>query len=267
MKVYDCFTYCGEDFLLNARLNILDSNVDFFIIIEMSKFFSGKERQQQFEIKKFLKFKNKIRYYYIQNTPNHDGDNWKFESFQRNQMKLGLFDAQDEDIIIISDLDEIPNLTSKLFLNYDSCVFLQNFYYYKLNNLCFDGLKWGKKWPGSKSLKFKFYVSAQKIREQRVKNIPWWRLDKKVKRKIIEDGGWHFSYLMTPEKIAEKINNFSHKEFKIYSDIEHINKQIELQNDIFLRDDLKFKTVRIDDSYPKYIRDNIKEFDKWIQKN
>lgn len=267
MKIYDCFTYCGEDFLLDTRLNILNKDVDFFVIIEMSKFHSGKERQQRFNINKFLKFKKKIRYYFIENTPNHDGDNWKFENFQRNQIKLGLFDAQNEDIIIVSDLDEIPNLTLKIHLNCHSCVFLQNFYYFKLNNLCFEGLKWKKKWPGSKSLKFKFYSSAQEVREQRVRNIAWWRIDKKVKRKVIENGGWHFSYLMTPEKIAEKIYNFAHKEFKIYSDIEHINKQIRLQNDIFLRKNLKFKTVKIDESYPEYIQKNINKFDQWILKN
>jgi len=264
MKIYDCTTYCGEDLLLDLRLNVLDKDVDFFIICELSKFHSGKPKEKKFSIKNFENFKHKIRYFYIDQIPVHDGDNWKYENFQRNETKRGLYDAENEDIIIVSDVDEIPNLKNKNFLKYDSCVFLQNFYYYKLNILCYDGLKWEKKWPGSKCIKFKYFENSQKVRELRVRKIPKWRIDKKINRKIIKNGGWHFSYLMTPEKIQEKIENFAHSEFKNYSKIEHIRKMIESKQDIFSRNDLKFKTVSIDKTYPDYICNNLEIYKKWI---
>jgi len=264
MKIFDCFTYCGEDLLLEIRLNTLHSDVDYFVICEMSKFHSGKGREQKFNIEKFKKFKSKIRYFFIDNPPLHDGDNWKYENFQRNQLKLGIYDAVDNDIIMVSDLDEIPNLNNKDFHNYDSCIFLQNFYYFKFNNLCYEGLKWKNKWPGTKSIKFKYFKTAQNLRELRVKNIPKWRIDQRVNRLIKYEGGWHFSYLMTPEQISEKIQNFAHKEYYSFSNLKHIEKMIKEKKDIFSRNDLKFKTVSIDDTYPDYIKNNIKVYQKWI---
>ena len=264
MKIYDCFTYCGEDALLEIRLNTLDEYVDYFIICEMSKFHSGNDKKKQFDLNKFKKFKNKIRYYFIEKVPVHDGDNWKYENFQRNRLQLGLYDAEENDTIIVSDLDEIPNLDDKKFLQYDSCIFLQNFFYYKLNILCYEGLKWNNKWPGSKSIKFKYFETAQKVRELRVKSIPKWRIDRKINRYINYNGGWHFSYLMSPNKIAEKIQNFAHSEFKKFANIDHIKKMIESKKDIFFREDLKFKTISIDNTFPKYILKNLSLYKKWI---
>lgn len=265
MKIYDCFTYCGEDFLLNLRLKILDKDVDYFVIIESSKFHSGLKKRKLFNIKKFKNYKKKIRYYYLNKMPPHNGDNWFYENFQRNAIAKGLLDANPQDIILISDLDEIPNLKNKKYLSFDSAIFLQNFYYYKLNILCYEGLKWKNKWPGTKSIKYKFFQSAQKTRELRVKSIPFYRIDQKIKRTILEEGGWHFSYLMSPIKIKNKIMNFAHREYKNFNKINHIKKMIKEKKDLFNRKTLKYKTTKIDNTYPDEIINNLKEYKKWIE--
>jgi beta-1,4-mannosyl-glycoprotein beta-1,4-N-acetylglucosaminyltransferase len=275
MKIYDCFTYCGEDRLLEIRFKTLYNKVDKFVIIEGNKFFNGNIKKKKFDINKFNEFKSKINYFYIEDFPEHDGNNWNYEYFQRNKISLGLAGLNDNDIILISDADEIPNLNNEIFLQYDSAVFLQKMFYYKLNIFCYDGLKWNKKWPGTKSCKFKFFKNAQSVREFRVKNYPWWRFDRKIKRYIEPNGGWHFAYLMNTEDISKKISGFAHEvshvlnsesfNIEALSDQNYINKKIENMDDIYGRKNIKLKVVDIDTSFPKEIFENVYKYQDLIR--
>jgi len=266
MKIFDCFTYCSEDKILKLRLEILYNKVDKFIIIEGNKFHNGEGRKKNFNINNFKKFKKKIRYFFIKDFPKYDGNNWTYEKYQRRCISRGIQDAQPNDIILVSDVDEIPNIKDKsIFLN-DSVIFLQNFYYYKLNILCTEGLHWQGKWPGTKGIKFKFFKDAQSVRELRVKNISKWRIDQKIKRYIVKDGGWHFSYLMSPNKIKQKLNTFAHSEFnkKKFKNLEYIKKKIHNHEDLFQREGMKFTKVDIDYTYPDEIFQNQNKYKKWI---
>ncbi len=152
MRIFDCFMYFDEDLILDARLNILDKYVDFFIIVESKYNHKGEKRSLKLDLEKFKKFKNKIKYLVIEDLPNNleaiTGQDFgvtkehkfinnavKRENFQRNFIKKGLDEAQDEDFILISDLDEIPCLEN---LNLKSVkeriiVFKQLMTYYKFN--------------------------------------------------------------------------------------------------------------------------------------
>jgi beta-1,4-mannosyl-glycoprotein beta-1,4-N-acetylglucosaminyltransferase len=275
MKIYDCFTYCGEDRLLEIRFKTLFNEVDKFVIIEGNRFFNGNIKKKKFDINKFNEFRSKINYFYIEDFPEHDGNNWNYEYFQRNKINLGLEGLDDNDIVLISDADEIPNLNNKIFLKYDSAVFLQKMFYYKLNILCYDGLKWNKKWPGTKSCKFKFFKNAQNVREFRVKNYQWWRFDRSIKRYIEQDGGWHFAYLMNADNISKKVSGFGHEvshvlkneNFNIeeLADKNRINQKIESLNDIYGRKNIKLKIVDIDKSFPKEIFENVFKYQDLIK--
>jgi beta-1,4-mannosyl-glycoprotein beta-1,4-N-acetylglucosaminyltransferase len=108
MKIYDCFSYLDEDLLLNLRLNILNRYVDYFVIIEGNKTWQNNPKKLNFDIKKFKEFEKKIIYIPVTDLPG--GDNpYQRENFQRNAISRGLIDSNDEDLIIISDLDEIPD--------------------------------------------------------------------------------------------------------------------------------------------------------------
>ena len=178
------------------------------------------------------------------------------------------------DYILISDLDEIPNLNDKKFLKYDSTVFLQKMYYYKFNVHLYRGLKWNNKWPGTKGCKFKFFKSARQVREFRVKNVPWWRIDKKIKRYIINDGGWHFSYLMDKDKIKLKLSRMPGEIEHVLKDNESSKKNLlddklieeKLNNlvDPYGRDDVFLKKVQIDETYPEYIFKNVDKLSDYI---
>ena len=106
--IYDCFSYWDEDLLLDLRLNILNEFVDHFVIVEGNKTWQNNKKDLKFNINNFNKFKNKIIYIPVTDMP--DGDNpYIRENFQRNCISRGLQNAKKDDLIIISDLDEIPN--------------------------------------------------------------------------------------------------------------------------------------------------------------
>ena len=110
MKIYDCFSYLDEDLLLDLRLNVLNKYVDFFVIVEGNKTWQNNPKKFRFDIDNFKKFKDKIIYIPVNDMP--DGNNpYLRENFQRNCITRGLDKAQQDDLILISDLDEIPNLT------------------------------------------------------------------------------------------------------------------------------------------------------------
>ena len=109
MKIYDCFSYWDEDLLVDLRLNILNKYVDFFIIVEGNKTWQNNPKELRFDIKKFEDFKDKIIYIPVNDMPG--GENpWIRENFQRNCIIRGLSNSSPDDLIIISDADEIPNL-------------------------------------------------------------------------------------------------------------------------------------------------------------
>ena len=230
MKIYDCFMYFDEDVVLDVRLNFLDKFVDKFIIIESEYNHKGEKRVPLFNINKFEKFKDKIKYILTNTIPleiekinKEDNKNeiyrksiynaWKRENLQRNQIQNGLTEANREDWIIISDLDEIPNLSQIDLKNTkDNLIFFkQQMMYYKFNLRLEDFT-----WIGSKACKMKNLQSPQWIRNIKGKKYSWWRVDTYFsKRKysnilFVENGGWHFSYLKNSKDIEKKLKSYLH---------------------------------------------------------
>ena len=269
MAIYDCFTYCGEDLILDLRFNILNKVIDKFVVVEANKYHSGVSKKFSFNLNKFESFRDKIIYIRVENFPKHNGerrDNFIYDNFQRNSIIRGLKGCKGDDIILISDADEIPNPEIVKSLSSPRGVFLQDFYYYKFNFKCIKGLKWFNKWPGTKYSKFKCFESAQLTREIKVKNYNWWRIDKPIKQKVFLQGGWHFSFLMSAEDISRKIKNYAHKEYKkdYFTNPINITNKINQGKDLFDRKELAWSYVKIDKSYPKYFLDNLDKYKKWI---
>jgi len=270
MKIYDCFSYWDEDLLLELRLNILNEYVDYFVIIEGNKTWQNNFKELQFDIEKFEKFKNKIIYIPVVDMP--DGDNpYLRENFQRNCISRGIKDAKDDDLIIISDLDEIPNPNkiTKFSINSRFAVFKQKHFYYKLNLL---NLK-NPFWYGSRICIKKYLKSPQWLRDLKFKKRPFWRFDKFRLNNIIDDGGWHFCNLKIPEKLLYKYQNlcetndpYSFKETidPKYLKLNEIKKKISLGMDLIGRED-RYTKVPLDNTYPAYLIKNINKYkNEWI---
>ena len=250
--------------MVDLRLNVLNDYVDFFIISESTRSHQGKIKKINFNINNFPKFKDKIKFVVAEykeeiNFKNHIGGESPVEQHQRNALIEGIKDASPEDYIILSDSDEIPDLTklneikkSKKFI-----AFSQKMFMYKLNlqNLDESG------WIGSKITKRKNLNSMQSLRNLKFKHYPFWRIDK-LNLQIIK-GGWHFSFLQSPDQILKKIRSYSHGEFNDSSlSKETIEERILNNKDIFNRG-FKLKKIDLDNDYPKYILENKKKFLKW----
>jgi beta-1,4-mannosyl-glycoprotein beta-1,4-N-acetylglucosaminyltransferase len=222
--------FFDEEMLLELRLNTLDKFVDKFVIVESVYTHSGKEKKLIFDINKYPKFKEKIDYIIVRDLPHgieqigKDDSNLEItnkeimnalrrENFQRNTIKQGLINANDNDWIIISDLDEIPDLSNINFnsINKKIIFFKQKVFYYKLN-LELKTLRW----IGSKACKKKYLKSPQWLRNVKDKIYPKWRLDIIFSEKrynsvfFLENGGWHFSFVKKPKDIEKKLKSYLH---------------------------------------------------------
>ncbi len=109
MKFIDCFLYHNEDLILDIRVNTLNKFVDKFVIVESKYDHQGNKKKLNFDIKKFNRIRKKIIYLIIDEFPKKMS-NWERENYQRNFIMKGLEGFDDNDYIIISDVDEIPNL-------------------------------------------------------------------------------------------------------------------------------------------------------------
>ncbi len=287
--------YFDEDLLLDIRLNSLDKFVNKFVITEATYTHNGSKKKLNFDIRKFQKFKDKIDYIVVDNQPNNilqlsdkDTKDQKGEKlilngmardyFQRECLFKGMKNAADEDLIIISDLDEIPNLNKLNFQNIKNniVIFEQKMFYYKLNLFYKDFV-----WQGSKAVKYKNFLSPQWLRNIKGRKYPIWRIDTLFSKKkysnlmFVKDGGWHFTCLRTPEELEKKLLNFAHH-------YEYEESGLNLKN---LKDLMAEKRVMYDHNIdqkgykwsgksilkkidpselPNYVSLNLEKYDDWI---
>lgn len=269
MKLIDCFMYFDEDLVLDIRLNTLKDKVDKFIIAEATKNHAGEDKKLNFKIENFSKFRNKIRYIVIDDlplsvkSPKKDWhENHARDQFQRNAIERGYKEFDDEDLIMISDIDEIPNpkkIEEFKIKNKFAC-FLQKNFQSKINLLNItDG-----DWPGTKICQKKYLKSPQWLRNIKTKKKSFWKIFKK-NIQVISNGGWHFSFLKNPESIKKKIMSYSHQEYnkEEFTNVKLIKEKISLGQDLFQRK-ISYKKIDIDETFPDYIVSNKKMFKDWI---
>ena len=236
MKIYDCFMYFDEEVVADVRLHTLNEFVDYFVIVESKFTHKGEPRKLKFDHKKFEKFKEKIIYIIdekvypqtqeIQTEDSEDEKSIKQifnatyrENGQRNLLLKGLKEANDEDLILISDVDEIPKLTGLNFKNINEKIILfkQDMFYYKFN-LWLPNLIW----TGTKACRKKNLINPQWLRNIKDRKYSFFRIDtlfsstKFNSIKIINDGGWHFTNIKTPKEIELKFRSYlHHREFDL----------------------------------------------------
>jgi beta-1,4-mannosyl-glycoprotein beta-1,4-N-acetylglucosaminyltransferase len=287
--------FYDENVVLDIRLNYLDKFVDKFIIVESQYAHNGEKRKLLFNISNFKKFSKKIIYIILKKKPKNlikiDKSNLidenpikvsnaiKRENFQRNFILEGLKTAKKDDIIIVSDIDEIPNLDKFNFKSISNKIYFfeQKYFYYKLN--LFNSRKI---WYGSRLCKFGKLLSPQWLRNIKAKNYPLWRIDvffsnKKYFNNIfVKNGGWHFSYLKKPIGIKKKLKTYLHHvEYELNPmSVKKISSIIKKKNAIYdlnldQRSDNRFLTGSKLQKFnfeqlPDYIKKNKHKFKKWL---
>ena len=280
--------------MLDLRFNILNENVYKFIVIESSFSHSGKKKKFNFDINDYPKFKDKIIYLKIDKEPidlygdmeaSKDPIYKRLNSIKRIEqsydfMMKGIINASDEDLIIISDNDEIPNLNSNKFKksNKKFYIFKQLLFYYKFN-LLHETMPWF----GSKACKKKYLKSFSNLRNLKNKKYPFWRIDtyfsnlKETSLDIIGDGGWHFTNIKTPEDLYIKMKNFGHHdEFdeskltienlrkKIDDDLVFYDHFIDKKSEDKWKGDYKLKRIE-NHLLPDYLIKNQNNFKEWFK--
>ena len=296
MKLFDCSLYYDEDLVLNTRLNILDKYFDKFIICESKYTHSGRKKKLNFDINKFSDFKDKIVYVINDQEPSdllyQKGENEKKElpehfrynaikriAFQRNTLMKAVEQlASPNDFIFYSDNDEIPNMEN--FAKYketnDIVIFEQKLFYYKFN-LLFDRIFW----YGTKAVKKKKLINFEWLRQVKPKKYNFYRLDtffkkdKYINLKIIKNGGWHFTRVISPEEIHQKeLDAEHHDEYRASNknparikdlierrviDHDHIadRKNSKYGNEF------KLKVISMDE-LPEYIKMNWKKYEEFL---
>lgn len=272
MKIVDCFIFYNELDLLNYRLNILDSVVDHFVIIEATHTFSGKEKPLIYNDNKhfFEKYAHKITHIIVDDMPHKypdidyaKKDQWSNEYHQRNCIDRGIkkLKLKDEDIIIITDVDEIvdPRIIQTFQIDDGLNSYLQNeivslemdMYYYNLKLI-----ESTNRWVLPKMISFNLYKNISQhlsCSEIRIMNTDY----------NIPKTGWHLSYFGDIDFIKNKIQNFSHQEFNAieYTNDENISNAINMGCDLFKRHNFALKKIEIaQNQYLPY------EYEKYLQK-
>ena len=296
MKIFDCFMFFDEEMLLDLRLNIMDKYVDKFVITEATYMHSGKPKKLIFDINKFSKFKDKIIYNVVDKQPENlqsinstdsndlkgsklINNSVKRENYQREMAAISLKEASDNDLVLINDIDEIPNLNEINFNNIKKkiIIFKQKTYYYKFN-LLYKNLIW----HGSRACRKKNLKSPQWLRNVKHKKYPGWRLDILFSQKkyndihYIENGGWHFTNIKSPEDLEKKFSNFLHHQDYEASGLKLEDIKDKIQNKKILYDldvdqrDYKWsgtkKLYKVDISeMPEYLSRNYKKYSNWVE--
>ena len=286
--------YFDEDLILDLRLNILDKFVDYFVIVESIFTHRGEKRNLKFNINKFKKFEDKIVYLVYDQEPSQiekivskdteDEKSRKYimnalfrENAQRNFINVALNNLDSEDVILVSDVDEIPNLKGINFKEKKSKIILfkQDMLYYKFN-LKLPNLAW----TGTKACKKKYFKSAQWLRNIKDRKYPFYRVDtyfsekKYINCEFIENGGWNFTNIKTANQIKQKLESYLHHiEFdKNPLSAEEIDKIIQDKIAIYdLSVDQRKNKIRGNqlENYPlhklpEYLLDNLNNYKVWI---
>ena len=273
--VYDCFQFFNELDILKLRMHVLNDVADRFVISESTVTFSGEKKPLYFQENRemFAPFADKIIHKVVDDTP-MDVSAFMRDSHQKCAVARGLAGARPEDIVIFSDVDEIPNpeAVKRVLADFDDskiyALAQRNFYCYldmeeTSGNLLsitgeFEGITGSdRKWLGTKICSYRMLSSytTEQLRDAAQKPL----------MVRVPDGGWHFSYMgggrgeSVEDRVKYKIKSAAHQEYNNRSTLSRVKKNIRNHQDILGRES-RFEIVPIDESYPVYLREHLEEY-------
>lgn len=268
-KIFDCFTFFNELDLLELRLKELENHVDHFVLVEATKTFQKKPKPLYYSENKarFSPYHDKIIHVVVDTYPTfftrfRIPRTWHFENSQREHIMVGLKSAHDDDIVIISDIDEIPDISKFHLMDHDKVnVFEQYLFYFYLNYFATSpdptlSEAPFQMWNGPVALKKKNIKTIKKSRELRGQLSD--------NTKLLTKAGWHFSYIGGIDSVIQKLQSFSHKEYNTpyYLDKTNIQKSID-EGTFYLNPTTKLKKVDIathPELFPKALLANLNSY-------
>lgn len=263
--------------LLKLRLETLWDYVDYFVISEAVYTQVGQPKPLNFDINQFHKYREKIRYLVVDHYPPGELNFWKNENYQRNYLINGLYDAKDEDWILVSDLDEIPRpemINQYCPEKYKRGDFQQKAYVYRLNNLSVQGDGTPAIWQGSKVTTYghlkKFFKTATEVRSYKSSGL--FRglrriFFKKCMTQKIQNGGWHFTWILSVEKLILKLESIAEQQHnkEEFKNPQYIHQQIESGLDVIDSRSRYVAQAINEEEFPKYLVNHIDQYRDWIR--
>jgi hypothetical protein len=261
MKIYDCFTIYNEYELLELRLQLLYEHVDKFVIVEANKTFQNKPKDllisKKMDTGWLEEYKDKIELIQVTDMP-EEGDAWAREAHQRNSIMQGLSDAKIDDMIIISDVDEIPRpSTIEAIKNkdnsYDVYAFYMPLFNFKWNYMRIDDGK-NQCWGQAIRRAFLDELTPEFVRQNRFYCHNW------PNATHILHAGWHWSWLGGDDTAIDKVTSFSHEECNQPDLVAQINVEESIKQGLSWNRNVadKFAAVKIDDYFPEQIKPDSK---------
>lgn len=266
-KIYDCFIFFNELDILEIRLNVLNDIVDKFVIVEAAKTHTGNDKPLYFLENKdrFKKFEDKIIHIIIDDIPELTST-WVLENFQRNCISRGLTECNDNDVIMISDADEIPN--PKIVMKVKDKPGIKSLkmfgFYYWLNNVAV-GMKFDH---GTKILFYKDFSNIlNNIEVRHMGILPEWNKGTTATKIRLYSGleyqkyynyaGWHFGYIGGVNKIEQKIKSVAVHGEPVETDYKKVAEGC-IKHPKFEKYDLA--AVKVDSSFPEYLVKNKEKY-------
>jgi hypothetical protein len=260
VKIVDTFMFWNEYDLLEIRLSEHYEHVDRFDIIECDHTYSGRYKGFNLEsrLDRYSQWMDKINYIKVSDCPVFP-NSWDNEAWQRNQMTRAWDDVGGDDVILLTDLDEIVRPEALKFIretDYNFYGLAMPMFYFKFNYMDItDNYPW-------RGLAYRGYKG--------VPNDMRFKADSMPKGKSIElhHAGWHFSWLGNDEFVKEKLKSFSHTELNIPSVVDNVNieQSIARGRDHFRPNEV-WGAVKLDDYFPKTIRNNQEKYKDYIVQN
>lgn len=270
-KIYDCFTFYNEFDILELRLQEHWDYVDKFVIAEANTTHQGAPKDFLLEQNwdRFKDYADKIVHIKVDDMP-QSTNAWVPENFQRNALARGLMDADENDIILVSDCDEMVRDAAFEYMKeseHDLFATRIPLFYFKLNYMMYQP---NQTLIGAIGIRRKYLQTPQRIRDMGVGLMqrPWDYND--GRQCSIPHAGWHFSYFGNEDHVKNKIKSFAHQE----TNNEYILNQVDL-DDIFKNKrgldanntNEKFEIVEVDEYFPNTVVNNLEKYSQFIIPN
>jgi hypothetical protein len=267
MKVYDCFTFFNELDLLEIRLQELYDSVDYFVIAEANMSHSGRPKGYTLleNWGRFAPWHDKIRRIAVDDMP-VTNNSWVREKFQRDALARGLTDRSPEDLIIVSDLDEIPRAEIVDMIREDENQYERYVLRVPLFRYRFNFLKWHQPVINNQMIVTRAHVFTHPEKERDYTHV-W--LPPAPDFVYVDHAGWHFSYLGDDRNAVHKLQNFAHTEQNIPEivDVFSIDRMIVEKCGPNPNDPEKFEHVVMDDYFPACVVNNPEKYSHLIIPN
>ena len=233
-KIVDSFTFFNEKEMLLLRLKYLKNIVDHFVIVEATRTHQGETKElQAYNIvaTNMPEILNKITFIFVEELSIAKGNdaNWARNDYQRNCISRGIYKFNENDMIIVSDLDEIPNASTLEILKSNTQVLEKGIAAFQMTMHMYNASK-----VLYKRNQIDYWLKARIGLLKHIVSPRWMR--KSEPKVIIGEGGWHMTYMGGLTRIKKKIESFCHAEFNTEYYKENIRNNIEKNLDPFGRE-------------------------------